>query len=214
VLCTSPLVWPESTTTYQVVITENQCFTDTLSQTVEVLPTPTVDLGPDLDAPNGTLIHLHAAVANASSILWTPPTGLSCNDCFSPDFVMNGKTTFIARVTNALGCAATDTISIGNLCDEHSFFFPNVFTPNGDGANDRFFPQGAGSFPVQHFMIYDRWGELVFSATNISVNNPDAGWNGTFRGRQLKPDVYVYVMDGQCEDGGKVVLRGDVTLIR
>jgi gliding motility-associated-like protein len=210
----SPIVRPVATTTYQVVITENQCFRDTLTQTVEVLPMPAVDLGPDLEAPNGTVIHLNAAVTNANAITWTPEAGLSCTDCYTPEFTLHGKTTYIARVTNILGCAATDTINIKDVCGEHSFFFPNVFTPNGDGSNDRFFPQGVGTFPVQHFMIYDRWGEIVFSAANIAVNDPAAGWDGTFKGVQVKPDVYVYVMDALCENGQKVVLRGDVTLIR
>ena len=209
-----PYVHPTTTTSYQVVVTENQCFRDTLSQEIEVLPTPTVDLGPDLEAPNGTTIQLKAIVANANTVAWLPEAGLSCADCYTPQFVLHGKITYIAIVRNALGCAASDTINIRDICDEHYFFFANVFTPNGDGANDRFYPQGVGSFPVQHFMIYDRWGEIVFSATNISVNDVSAGWDGTFKGQQVKPDVYVYVMDAVCENGAKVVIRGDVTLIR
>lgn len=211
---TRPFVRPATTTSYQIVITENQCFKDTLTQEVEVLPMPSVDLGPDLEAPNGTTIQLNATVANANTIEWSPATGLSCTDCYTPQFVLHGKTMYIAKVANVLGCAALDTIVIRDICDEHYFFFANVFTPNGDGANDRFYPQGVGTFPVQHFMIYDRWGEIVFSAANISVNDAAAGWDGSFKGQQLKPDVYVYVMDAQCENGNKVVIRGDVTLIR
>jgi gliding motility-associated-like protein len=89
-----------------------------------------------------------------------------------------------------------------------------VFTPNGDGSNDRFYPQGMSNYQVQHFMIYNRWGEVVFSASNIAVNDASAGWDGTFKGDQLKPDVYVYVMDAQCQNGQKVIMRGDITLIR
>jgi gliding motility-associated-like protein len=209
-----PVVRPTVTTTYQVVVVENKCFKDTLSQVVEVLPLPTVDLGPDLEAPNGSVIHLNAKVTNATAIAWSPETGLSCNNCFAPDLTVHGKATYIARVTNILGCAATDTINIRDVCDEHSFIFANVFTPNGDGANDRFYPQGVGSFPIKHFMIYDRWGEVVFSASNIAANDASAGWDGTFKGQLIKPDVYVYVMDALCENGEKVVIRGDVTLIR
>lgn len=211
---TKPIVSPTVTTTYQVVVTENECFRDTLSQIVEVLPTPTIDLGPDLEAPNGSLIRLNAAVANASSIAWSPEEGLSCNNCFSSELTVHGKASYIAKVTNTLGCAAVDTINIVDVCDDHSFFFANVFTPNGDGANDRFYPQGVGGFPIKHFMIYDRWGEVVFSASNITANDASAGWDGTYKGQLIKPDVYVYVMDALCENGQKVMIRGDITLIR
>jgi gliding motility-associated-like protein len=178
------------------------------------LPTPTVNLGPDLEALIGSTIQLNAQVTNASKIMWIPATGLSCTTCFDPQFIVRGKVTYIAEVKNFLGCPATDTINIRDVCDEHYFYFANTFTPNGDGQNDRFYPQGVGTSPVAHFMIYDRWGEIVFSATNISVNDPSAGWDGTFRNQALKPDVYVYVMDAVCENGTKVVVRGDVTLIR
>jgi gliding motility-associated-like protein len=210
----NPFVKPNATTTYYVIVTENQCFQDTLSQKVEVLPIPTIDLGEDLVAAIGSTVHLNADVTNAVSISWSPATGLSCSDCFTPEFQVRGKATYVARVTNALGCAATDTVRIQDICDDHSFFFPNVFTPNGDGSNDRFYPQGMSNYQVQHFMIYNRWGEVVFSASNIAVNDASAGWDGTFKGDQLKPDVYVYVMDAQCQNGQKVIMRGDITLIR
>jgi gliding motility-associated-like protein len=211
---TTAIVRPQSTTVYKVVITENRCFTDTLEQEVEVLPTPTVDLGPDLEGLMGATLQLNAVVTGASKISWMPATGLSCTDCFQPQLVVRGKITYIAEVQNDLGCPATDTLNIRDICDANYFYFANTFTPNGDGQNDRFYPQGVGMSLVAHFMIYDRWGEIVFSANNIYVNDPAAGWDGTFRNQALKPDVYVYVMDAVCETGKKVVMRGDITLIR
>jgi gliding motility-associated-like protein len=90
----------------------------------------------------------------------------------------------------------------------------NTFTPNGDGQNDRFYPQGTGIPKVDNFMIYDRWGEIVFSATNIMMNDQYAGWDGTFKSQALKPDVYLYVVTAACDNGSKVVLKGNVTLVR
>jgi len=211
---THPKAWPATTTIYKVVIRENKCFVDTLEQLVNVDPLPTIDLGPDIEAPIGAKVVLNPKVTNASTITWLPANGLSCANCFSPDLIVRGKASYVAIVYNDLGCPATDTINILEVCDEHFFWFANTFTPNGDGNNDWFYPQGIGSYPVQHFMIYDRWGEIVFSAENIVVNDPQAGWNGTFKGQTLKPDVYVYVMDALCSKGNKVVIRGDVTLIR
>jgi gliding motility-associated-like protein len=210
----TPLVRPLVSTTYQVVITENKCFRDTLSQDVDIVPLPTVDLGPDRKGVDGEDIQLHAATTNTVSIAWIPAEGLSCPDCYDPRFTLKGKTTYVARVVNEIGCPATDTINILSICDDSYFYFANTFTPNGDGSNDRFYPQGASGAMVQRFMIYDRWGEIVFSANSVPVNTPEAGWDGTFKNQQLKPDVYVYVIDGLCENGSKMMIRGDITLIR
>jgi hypothetical protein len=46
------------------------------------------------------------------------------------------------------------------------------------------------------------------------VNDEYAGWNGTYQGRKLPPDVYVYVIEGACASGEPMVWKGDVTLLR
>jgi gliding motility-associated-like protein len=208
------IVRPQASGYFQVVITENRCFRDTIDQYVDVVPLPVVDLGPDLQAPIGSELPLHAKANGAVSIEWIPADGLSCDDCFDPVLKVHGDGYYVAIVRNELGCSSTDTVHITDVCDQSYFHFPNVFTPNGDGQNDRFFPQGVASTLVNHFMIYDRWGEIVFSAKDIYVNDASAGWDGTYKGQTLKPDVYVYVMDAVCAGGNKVVIKGDVSLIR
>lgn len=207
-------VAPKESTRYGVAITENRCFRDTLYQNVEVLPTPSVEIGDDIQAPVGKEVTLHANMENASRITWFPAQGLSCDNCAEPVHKVTGKTSYVATVTNDLGCTATDTVHITDVCDEKDFYFANMFSPNADGNNDRFYPQGAGDIRIDHFMIYNRWGEVVFSARNINANDANAGWDGTFRNEQLKADVFVYVMDAVCAGGKKIVIRGDVTLVR
>ncbi len=92
---------------------------------------------------------------------------------------------------------------------------PNVFTPNGDGANELFIP-----FPYRFvdridMQIFNRWGQLVYE-----TNNPDISWNGTnLSGNNLSEGTYFYVcrvfearLSGtqQRED----ILRGYIELIR
>jgi gliding motility-associated-like protein len=90
----------------------------------------------------------------------------------------------------------------------------NVFTPNGDGNNDRFFPQGKGISVIYSFKVYSRWGELMYEAYNIPINDENYGWDGTFKGIPLDPDVYVYSIDGICILGDRFFKKGDVSLIR
>jgi len=62
--------------------------------------------------------------------------------------------------------------------------------------------------------VYDRWGELVFSAQNIEPNNPLVGWDGTFKGRDVLNGVYVYKFDILFKDMRREVFSGDLTVVR
>jgi len=73
------------------------------------------------------------------------------------------------------GCTSNrDSVNV-NITDCGGLYFPNVFTPNGDGDNDAFkiTIKGAKCFDCK---IYNRWGVLVYE-----WNNPNEGWNGIIR---------------------------------
>ena len=91
---------------------------------------------------------------------------------------------------------------------------PNTFTPNNDGKNDELFPQSATNSSVAAFMIYNRWGEVMFADKNVPVNDPSRGWDGRYKGRELPPDVFVFVVEVLCSDGTRSVIKGDVALVR
>ena len=84
---------------------------------------------------------------------------------------------------------------------------PTVFTPNADDRNDRW--QGRyANFAFGRLTVYDRWGRLVFEATD-----PQQAWDGTRRGQPQGAGVYFYVLAGQV-GGEPVQRRGTVTLLR
>jgi len=87
------------------------------------------------------------------------------------------------------------------------FYIPNVFTPNHDGVNDLFRPEG--QIEILSMLIYDRWGGCLYSG-----NGPEAAWDGRFNGRDLQPGVYVYSLRLRKPDGSEVTAKGSVTLIR
>jgi gliding motility-associated-like protein len=69
---------------------------------------------------------------------------------------------------------------------------PNVFTPNGDGVNDRFEIKGIESYASGEVAIFSRWGQKVYETTNYSNGNP---WEGTdMSGNKLADGVYFYVI--------------------
>ena len=87
---------------------------------------------------------------------------------------------------------------------------PNVFTPNGDGANDTFGPMEVYNLDYQALRVYDRWGRLCFEG-----RSPADHWDGRQQGRSAPAGIYYYVVDflrpvTEAPDQR----RGSVTLLR
>jgi len=58
--------------------------------------------------------------------------------------------------------------------------------------------------------IYDRWGNLMTSATDKNL----ISWDGSYQGSDAIVGVYVYSLT-YANDNGEVVSRfGDITLVR
>lgn len=209
----SPVSSTDTNTRYRVVITENECFKDTLYQDVVIHKKPTIELGPDLKGTPGSVIQLHADVTKTNIIKWTPAEGLNCYDCIDPLASLSKTITYTATVYTDY-CEAKDDITIRVACDGALFFIPNTFTPNGDGANDKFYPSASGVSNIDIFRVYNRWGEKIYEARDFPPNKPEYGWDGTYKGKAEWPDVFVYFIESRCANGEKIFLKGDISLIR
>ena len=89
-----------------------------------------------------------------------------------------------------------------------SVFIPNVFTPNHDGVNDVFQPimQNAELINCQ---IYNRWGSCIYQSAHEMI------WDGSYKGRNLDPGVYMFILKYKNTLSGEIITRsGNVTLIR
>lgn len=209
----NPTASPDATTTYSVIITQNICFSDTLTQTVVVHERPTIELGPDKKVLPGTLVQILADTTHAERITWEPASSLSCEDCIDPTATIDNTITYVATVYNNV-CRAVDDITFTVSCDGNNIFMANTFTPNNDGNNDIFYPQTPGMDKIKVFKVYNRWGELLHEANNFLSNDPKYGWDGTLRGNPLSPDVYVYFLETACPNGERVFKKGDISLIK
>ena len=89
-----------------------------------------------------------------------------------------------------------------------TLFFPNAFTPNGDGLNEVFFAKGTYVKDFEMY-IYDRWGMKLFHTTNINE-----GWDGKVNGSICQEDVYVYVATASDVSGNTHQFAGRVTLLK
>ena len=213
----SPQASPLSSTLYSVTATDSaNCFVDTASVFIKVFPIPTVEAGPDQTIEVGsTGVQLHA-IGSPDVVLWkwSPSPGLSCIDCPDPNAAPKQTTQYTVEVKNEGECVAKDNLTIYVICNQGALFIPNTFSPNGDGMNDRFYPRGKGVFMIKSLRVFNRWGEMVFERLNFNPNDASAGWDGKYKGKQLSPDVFVYVCEIVCENNQLLSYKGDVTLLQ
>lgn len=151
-------------------------------------------------------------------ITWYTATGDTlCNgpECQTIELTIQAESVICADVSyNGSACveSACFTIRFEEIVD---VYIPNVFSPNNDDQNDRFFIKGDNSVVlVKSMSIFDRWGELVFHQTNFAPNESDLGWDGSFNGKSLNPGVFVYDIVILTKENKEFRYSGDITLIR
>ena len=104
----------------------------------------------------------------------------------------------------------SDTKTVNIIYDECPVFFPNAFSPNGDGINDYYLPAVTCMNKDYLLQIYDRWGQKVFES-----NEMEPGWNGVFDETTASVGVYVYVAKYFSKCDQKVIsTKGNFTLIK
>lgn len=209
-----PVASPDTTTQYIVVAQEGSCIPDTAYVQVIVNPAPHVNAGPDQTIIAGNTAQLNATGQSIVQYAWQPAESLSCDNCQDPEATPKNTTIYTVTAYTDKGCVDSDQVKIYVICQQSQVYIPNTFTPNGDGQNDHFYPRGRGIRTIKSFRIYDRWGEVIFERTNIDVNDMNQGWDGSFKGAALSPDVYVYTIDGICDTGEEFSWQGDISLIR
>ncbi|MCP4520487.1 MAG: PKD domain-containing protein [Cytophagales bacterium] len=110
-------------------------------------------------------------------------------------------------VVSNVGCTAelTREINLNTYLNN-----PTAFSPNGDGNNDDFGLIHKEIDEIHEFKIYNRWGELVFDGGN----DPDARWDGTFRGADQEVGVYILHVKASGAYDQEYNFKKNITLIR
>jgi gliding motility-associated-like protein len=178
-----------------------------------------VDLGPDFTIELGRDTQLTAIVLNGLepySYAWrlADSVWLSCVTC--PDPIVKqlfNQHWFEINVVDENGCEASDRVLI-SVEKPRRIYVPTGFSPNGDNENDRLVVHGQKSAKVLTFRVFDRWGEMLYEASNFATNDVSVGWDGRFRGKDVDPGVVVWVVEAEYLDGTKEVLKGESMLIR
>ena len=120
---------------------------------------------------------------------------------------MPGSWTVVLVVTDANGCTSTVTDTV-YILPAAGLSMPNVFSPNGDGVNDRFRPLEYYGTPAT-LLIYDRWGTEVHRTRDLR-----SGWSGRIQGIPAAAGTYYWVLQEESPTLGALRTAGHVLLLR
>jgi gliding motility-associated-like protein len=146
-----------------------------------------------------------------ANIQWSGIDSIDCPNCLTQIVAPIITTAYSVSVTSADGCSDSDTTTVFVSTDHH-FYIPNIFSPNGDGINDKItIHTSADVEAILSFVIFDRWGNLVFEKNS---NEPVVEWDGKFKGKSLNPGVFTFLAEVKYNDGLIEKRYGDITLLR
>jgi len=201
-------VRPNQTTEFTVNILEASGCRDTGRVTV-VVPTA-YDGARDLDTliSKGSSVLLPVTAASGYVFTWAPA------DPGTPPLVRpDTSVTYTLTVRDVLRCTERRYTFRIQVVPER-VYAPNAFTPNGDGDNDVFRLLADGDDALVRLLIlrvYNRWGEMVYEGSGALDR---IGWDGTHNGKPAPSDVYAWLAEVEFLTGKKVLLKGDLTLLR
>ena len=205
-------------TTQYVLSIENMGCPNLLKDTfmVRVLPPIIVDAGHDTSVVINQPLQLHATsddttTAGGDTFSWTPIIGLNDPNIADPIATYTGETDsvrYLVIARSGHGCIGTAQIAVKVFKTEPDIYVPSAFTP--DGVSNRIFrPIAPGIATLQYFMVYNRWGQLVYRTSQLGQ-----GWDGTVNGRRADVGGYVWVVQGTTYTGKVVAHRGTMVLVR
>lgn len=169
-------------------------------------------------------IELRNLSKNATSFFWDFGDGTTSEE-ENPvhRYATNGARQVYLKADNEYGCA-DDTLLMMTPAPFSGLFVPNGFSPEqGIGDVRVFRPAGVG-LKEYHMQIFSPYGQLLWESTELQEGQPAEAWDGSYQGKILPQDMYVWkayavfengqVWRGQENDKGKISNMGTVILLR
>lgn len=195
----NPMVVFPSAGVYTLVYSDLTC-PDGDTATVELIAFPYAQVGSDTMCIGQSFTIQVVGFDAGNTIVWN--TGET-----TPNLTVNQGGVYTATISNVCGSFSQDAVITEILCD---FDVPNVFSPNGDGANDNFQLILAEGLQAFNIAIVNRWGQII-----REFNDPNFQWNGTDEnGANVTEGVYFYKAIGTIFGGEEIMKHGFVHLVR
>ena len=214
---TTPSFTNQPAGTYSLLVTDaNGCIatnSGTVS-TTQVVPSLSISVS-FTNNPNPAMGGIPLPVSftntsvNVTTYTWTFGNG-DTSHLFNPPqitYTANGTYTVVLYAQNG-GCLdSMKTVVVTDI--PTTLIIPNIFSPNGDGINDQFFIINTGLVSL-NCVIYNRWGELLFT-----IYSANEAWDGrTPNGGNAPDGTYFYILQAQGNNGKTYKQDGPLTLIR
>lgn len=227
---------------YTVIVQDQKGCLDTAEVTLSETDPVFVDAGLDIelelgaqdvltavvDPPGADVTYAWSSTSTNATVSECLTPGLDCAgsdtlDCFDPVVTAQGTQTFTVIITDENGCTAFDDVIVTTNV-VRPIYMPNVMGEGFPGDRNDVFRLGFGNQVklVKEFHIFDRWGNIIYTATDVELdgNNEMAqGWDGRF-GKDtnltkfVNPGVYVWFAKVLFIDGELLPYAGDVTIVR
>jgi len=202
---------------------ENFC-SDTAFLEIRVLPRPQSDFTINSLGGYPEKVQLTNISNDYISCEWILPDNESVFDCENLEFDFDniGSYPITLITTNAYDC--NDTVTKSYDVYFKGLFIPDAFSPNNPGEKIREFKAVGIGLKEYYLEVYDTYGNLLWRTDILSDSKPANGWDGSFDGKPLQQDVYMWKADAvfldntiwQGMDNGSGIKKkfGTVTLIR
>ncbi|MCB0755132.1 MAG: gliding motility-associated C-terminal domain-containing protein [Flavobacteriales bacterium] len=224
----SPTIWStgeltqsitvDTTGLYEVQITDEHGCNGQTQVLVYSTQLPELTLSNDTTVSLGEIVPLWVEGADDDLYTWVASTYL--DDANSPSPISSPKESITYTVTGGQAhltsdgvqyvCYSSDQVSIEVLVD-YNLKPVNLFSPNGDNVNERFFVDNLECYPDCIVKVYNRWGAEVYSSDKDEDEDVDGYWTGARGGDELPDGTYYYTIECDGKDGR---FDGSVTILR
>lgn len=178
------------------------CQSGTAQRTAVVQPIPNVSAGVNALIFRGASTRLGAAANDPNlNYSWFPPLGIDNPNIARPLASPNETTVYELKATDKYGCSAASKVTVQVY---NGVWIPDVFTPNGDGQNDKWELKGIEAYPTCEVTIYNRWGAAIFYSKGYVQP-----WDGSIDEDPALSGAYSYTIVTPIQ-----ILRGMVLVVR
>ena len=166
----------------------NACpiVTDTILVTIKASPVIS-NTGIKYVLENNSTILTPVVKGSNLRYLWTPGIYLNNDTTLNPLCTPEADISYKIIATDNFGCNSSADVFVKVL---KPLQIPNVFTPNGDGVNERWEIKNLKDYMDCSVEIFNRYGQLVYQS--IGYTNE---WDGTLKGKLLPAGTYYYVIN-------------------
>jgi len=190
------------TGTYTLLVTDSHgCSNSSSLYLSSIVQPPVAFLAADTSICNYGNLILDASRSFAAYLWSTGETGASIS--------VTQPGIYWLQATDLNHCTGTDSLLVQPRECLRGLYVPTAFSPDGNSYNDNFKPQLFGTVLLYQLEVYNRYGQLVFSTSNLSEK-----WDGSYKGAAQPTGTYTWLCRFRLAGQTEQLKRGTVVLLR